>query len=398
MTTKNENVPPIKTSEGGDGRESPPPLAPASTTSNVSDTESLFTPHKPIKTPQEREEKARLFVESVGLNWIGLDPTQRTRAMKIQSGDFTWSPTRGPAPPNSRYVATFSEEWEKFVAGLPEPHKTKLSDTFSNVFFDEEAVHNYMGMRQQLSGICGSHACVLHQHYVESFRAPPLQEKNHKMLDISSFILNNLSTEKQKLYIEKGTIGMNAHFLLKQFTQTKDHHFRQVVPSALEDDTEDTEEKHYSDAKCILNWFKTCGPALVSALKVGREFMNGNASGNHVLEGAIDLELYEEFVAGLEGDKDDNWHAMVMIGAYKCQDEADADKDKYWFVLQNTHKDAYFKLVDSVHLASCGAKVFFAGPGTDMSLKPAAVVTEGEYIESSVDLDECCGCELEGQN
>jgi len=34
-------------------------------------------------------------------------------------------------------------------------------------------------------------------------------------------------------------------------------------------------------------------------------------------------------------------HSMVLIGAYH-----DSEYDRFWFVLQNSHIDGYFKLVD----------------------------------------------------
>lgn len=144
----------------------------------------------------------------------------------------------------------------------------------------------------------------------------------------------------------------------------------------------DCEGKHRADAQFLHEIFGKRGPGLVSQFKIGREFLEDDP----ILEGPLDQDLYKEVVAGLEDRKEHNLHAMVMIGAYR-----DADEDRYWFVLQNTHKNAYFKLVDSVHLASCGATVYFPNPKTDMSLKGDIIVTEGDGGGICGDLDRCGG-------
>eukprot|EP00980_Cylindrotheca_fusiformis_P010729 scaffold2410_cov116-Cylindrotheca_fusiformis.AAC.1 len=188
--------------------QSPPSVAPLSiqsSSSSVSETDPssfVSTPRdKPVMTPELQEEKAKDFIHGLGLQWSECNQKQQIRAMKIQSPDFTWSPTRGDAPPNRLYVTTFKEEWIKFIAHLPEPHKTAFS-TFEHVFFDENAITNFMAIRRQLSGICSAHASVLVQHYIESCRRVS-QEANHEMLDISWFIRNDLPKEKQKRYIQE---------------------------------------------------------------------------------------------------------------------------------------------------------------------------------------------------
>ena len=96
----------------------------------------------------------------------------------------------------------------------------------------------------------------------------------------------------------------------------------------------------------------------------------------------MDEEDYNKIVESRDGKP--HLHAMVLIGAYH-----QADQDRYWFLLQNTHKNAYFKLVDGEYLASCCASLAFPIPGTDMSLKEDYNTVDGEYSEAAFDLDEC---------
>jgi hypothetical protein len=237
MTTKNKKELHVKTGKEvspSDDNRSPPSLADSSipsssSSSSSSEVDPPVTPRdQPTMTPEQREEKAKEFLLGLGLQWSDLNPKQQVRAQKIQSLDFTWSPTKGDAPPHSRYTTTFEIEWTKFVDALPEPHKTAFS-SFDNVFFDDEALTNYMAIRRQLSGICSAHASVLYQHYIESCRRE-IHDENHKMLDISSFIRNNRSQDIQKRYIEKGTIGLSSLELTTHFTGTNDWEYGQKNP------------------------------------------------------------------------------------------------------------------------------------------------------------------------
>jgi hypothetical protein len=198
MTTKTKKNLHVKTANEhspSGGNLSPPSLTALSSLS--SEFDPPVTPRdQVIMTPQAREQKAEAFVVELGLQWSDLTEKQQVRAMKIQSPDFTWSPTKDDAPPSSRYTTTFMAEWTKFVDDLPEPHKSAFSD-FDNVFFDDEAATNYMAIRRQLSGICSAHSSVLYQHYIESCRRGS-KNQNHKMLDVSSFIRNDLPKVTQK--------------------------------------------------------------------------------------------------------------------------------------------------------------------------------------------------------
>jgi len=78
---------------------------------------------------------------------------------------------------------------------------------------------------------------------------------------------------------------------------------------------------------------------------------------------------------------------MVLIGAYH-----DSKDDRYWFVLQNTHRDGLFELVDGEHLAPSDAKIIFACKDVDMSLKGNHEVSGGEYIETETELAEIEEC------
>lgn len=355
--------------------ESPPSLAQlhnSSSSSSVSEVDLPFlTPRKQkVMTKEDREEKAKAFVREIGLNWSDLSSDQRIRARKIQSPDFTWSPTKGDAPENERYTTTFKYEWERFVGGLPEMHRRALS-TFEHVFFDEAAITDYMAIRLQLSGICSAHASVLGQHYIESCRRSP-QKEDHTMLDISSFIRNQLPPDIQKRYILEGVTGLNSFQLLQRFTDTEEHDFPMVKPCRKSV----SEKKHRRGIETLFNDYTECKePGLVGSFKVGAEFAD-----NAILEGTLDEQKYQQIVNEREKA---NVHAMILLGAYR------SDDGRYWFVLQNTHKHRYFKLVDGEYLASCDATVYFAGKDIDMSLKGEPGVVIGEYFETAFDVEEC---------
>ena len=110
---------------------------------------------------------------------------------------------------------------------------------------------------------------------------------------------------------------------------------------------------------------------------------------------AVQLKVSVLFGGGVsgfveEGQKDEGearLHAMVLIGAYHDKDKE--YNDRYWFLLQNTHQNSYFKLVDGEYLASCDATVYFAGPKVDMSLENNFNVVVGEYSEVEYELEEC---------
>eukprot|EP00980_Cylindrotheca_fusiformis_P000946 scaffold251_cov88-Cylindrotheca_fusiformis.AAC.5 len=110
---------------------------------------------------------------------------------------------------------------------------------------------------------------------------------------------------------------------------------------------------------------------------VGGEFYKKS-----ILEGTLDEEGYEKIVKEREGKP--NLHAMVLLGAYLSPDDG-----RYWFLLQNTHQNAYFKLIDGEYLASCNPTVYFAFKEIDMSLKGTYEVVTGEYIETAVEHEEC---------
>jgi len=107
-----------------------------------------------------------------------------------------------------RPVTTFKDEWNKFLAKTDQPSLKEALSSLQNVFFDEEAVTNYISIRLQLSDLCSAHASATFQHYVESCRrSKNVKEKNHKKVDISSFILD-LEIESRKQHIERGSTGL----------------------------------------------------------------------------------------------------------------------------------------------------------------------------------------------
>lgn len=161
-------------------------IAPSDST--VSEKYLPVTPrNQPIMTPEEREKKAKEFVLAVGLKWESINEEQRIRAMRIQSPDFTFSPTQGgEAPPSKRYTTTFRKEWTDFLNSIKNTELQHAFSNFDNVFFNEDDIEKYMVIRRQRSGVCSSHSSVTFQHYVKSCRSTS-GEKNHKMIDISTY-------------------------------------------------------------------------------------------------------------------------------------------------------------------------------------------------------------------
>ena len=187
---------------------------------------------------------------------------------------------------------------------------------------------------------------------------------------------------------------MGSQELLQIFTGTQLFHYTVIHPCTKKSQR----EWHRIDIETIYDHFvKFKEPGLVSCFKVGAEF-----SQNSVLEGTLNEIEYKKIV---DAKGKANIHSMVLIGAYKdkypADDNVDAgvwsraftwsskkedDNDRYWFLLQNTHADQYFKLVTGEYLASCKASISFARAphGRDMSLKETFNVVDGEYSEAAV--------------
>jgi len=236
-----------------------------------------------------------------------------------------------------------------------------------------------MVIRCQLSGICCAHASATYQHYIISHRSR-LEETSPKMLDISYFIRENLPPEKQKQFILHGVISGGSFDLLKLFTNTKDDDYF-TISLAKPLDSKFTSKFIYE------SFVKTKEPFLVCCFKV-----DGHFSKRTVLEGTLDKDSYNEILEKRGGKA--QLHAMIMIGAYHSHDDG-----RYWFVLQNSHKDDYFKLVDGEYLASCSATIRWADESADMSLKGSYDTVVGEYVEAAFDMEECYPTDpAEGQN
>lgn len=83
--------------------------------------------------------------------------TESTSKEIQEPPDFTWSSAKANAPPSRQYTTSFTEEWKRFIAELPEPHKTMFSlENFENVFFEKDAMKKFMAIRRQLCGNCSS--------------------------------------------------------------------------------------------------------------------------------------------------------------------------------------------------------------------------------------------------
>lgn len=370
----------VVTSNNGGDNASPPSLAPLTISGSSSSTSETnypcWTPrNQPIMTVDQREDNAKEYVDSLGLDWSLLSTSQQVRAKKIQSPDFTWSPSRGD-PPNTRYTTNFQKEWNHFVEALSVDELRGAFSTCDHVFFNEEMISKSMAIRRQLSGSCCMHAAVLFQHYVQTCRRGPHKE-HHRMLDASSFIRMGLPENCQRSYIEKGVIhGQTAKALIKRITGTDDcdYYPRSIYPKLISPDI------HREDTKSLYTAFRRLEePGLVCGFMVDTKFTK-----NTVLEGCLDRDDYDSTVKKRNGKA--YLHAMVLVGAYHSISD-----DRYWFLLQNTHKDQYFKLMDGEYLASCMPTIWFAHKHADMSLVGDLAVVEGEYSETAsfMEMEEC---------
>jgi len=194
------------------------------------------------------------------------------------------------------------------------------------------------------------------------------------MLDVSSFIRNNCSIEVQKQYVEKGTIGTGSFTLTQMFTGTEEHQYRQFSPCLKSQ----SERGHRNDIERLYEHYQeTQEPGLVYGYRVDDTIFK-----NDVLEGPMDMAKYQQKV--IDNNGKGSLHAMVLIGAYP-----DPEDGRFWFVLQNSHVNGYFKLVDGEHLASCRATVAFPFESTDLTLKDKYDISYGEYIETETELEEC---------
>jgi len=101
--------------------QQPSPASPHTSFSSVEDDHAGYeTPRNQIiMTVEDRQVQAEQFVTDIGLELDELDDHQRTRAKKIMSRYYTWSPTRGDTPSSRNYVGTtFEAEWKKIAGGL----------------------------------------------------------------------------------------------------------------------------------------------------------------------------------------------------------------------------------------------------------------------------------------
>ena len=119
----------------------------------------------------------------------------RERAKLLMSEDCTWSPTRGNLP--SREGTTFAIEFEKFCDSLGSDGEAWKD--CSRLFFEPDAISQYMVIRRQVSDTCCLHAAVVYQHYLQCHFS---KTYDHTMLDVASFLRNHVDKGKQKAFIE----------------------------------------------------------------------------------------------------------------------------------------------------------------------------------------------------
>ena len=370
-----------------------PQLTLSSTTSSTDTPHSAETPRTPtnqqIMSMAERERLAAEFVTELGLDWEGLTALKQYRAKRLMSEDFSWSPGHGDT---LRYTTTFKKEFDTFVEKIEAMKRDEESKEdegavkipsieFSWLFFDEEAIENYLVIRKQRSGICCLHASVLLQHYLQCLRSADQETTNHRMLDISQFIRENLEPAKKKKYIETGACGLGSEEFFKTITGLSSTH--QLLPAPICKKSLD-EYFFYCGVQNVIRLFEhSQEPALVQQFAIEANFER---------EVVHDREVDEaEFRAfGESKGKQRVLHSMVLLGVRKVETE-DPGKPKVWFLLQNFWENDYFHLVSAEYLASCTATITFAPPNVDISLNEAGnySTVDGNYAETEIAFEEC---------
>jgi hypothetical protein len=62
---------------------------------------------------------------------------------------------------------------------------------------------------------------------------------------------------------------------------------------------------------------------------------------------------------------------------------------KVWFLLQNTWKNKYFRVVSAEYMASCKATISFVHKGVSVALVEKLHVVDSWYAETNCEMEEC---------
>lgn len=300
-----------KRNVGGSGDLSPPGLALSSTTSSISPMAglSLETPKQPIQpkmTREESEKNAREFMENKGLNisYDQLDEFGKLRASRLMSTDFSWSPKQEKI--GNHGETTFREQWELFCRKFP------IWEDLSHVFFDEDALDNFLVIREQRGGICFMHAVTVYLHYLQYLRMETTRP-NHEMLDLSWYICERFPKEKLEKFLLKGGGGSSIDF----FCELTGHHKNEIMSANIVLASKSWDEDQFQqNIQMICDKFaRNKEPALVSEFAIERNF---KSSDEFSYDGELEMEVYYDYAEQCGKSSHIRvLHSMVLLGLRK---------------------------------------------------------------------------------
>ena len=335
-------------------------------------TETLDTPRSSSSSRKEDihaiRDQAKVWCEALpDTIWKELSTEQKIRATRLHISDFSWSPGK-PIDNPERYTATFCEEFERFLelATIDWMNETYVFDgkTYKALFFEKEDMKNFMVIRRERSGLCAVHASVTLQHYLDSLRN---KTENHITFDVSHYIREKMSKEKQKQFLLTGKFGVTALDFFMTITGTTLEDF-DPYSSAKANACGEAYFNKYK--RGMLDSFSTYRePALVSNFATSKSLKDPNKV---TYEGRENDFKYKDATKTTK-----RRHAMILIGMYVD------DGGMLWFLIQNTWKDRYFLEISAEYFISCEAFVRFVPPVVDISLKGDPAVVDDTYAECS---------------
>jgi hypothetical protein len=297
------------------------------------------------------------------------------------SPDFSWSPSkddRVDVVEMSRGPTTFEREFDTFCSSFSGGSAWR---NLSRVFFDKDAMEDYLAIRRQRAGICYMHAGAILQHYLQCKRTGL---KDHKMLDLSTYIRDRMSDEDVAKILVKGGGGSSVSF------------FSRITGIPIEDLCSISFGKKKSQNPVFFNnctswawdtYVELREPGLVSDFLIESAFVDER---NSVFDYEVEKAEFSSYARSKNRDVPVK-HSMVLIGAHR-----EKETGKVWFLLQNFWRDKYFRLVSAEYLASCKAKISFVADDEDVSLKGSHKTVDAMYVETDLEVEECEELEVEG--
>jgi len=269
---------------------------------------------------------------------------------------------------------TFRQEFDAFrnIKGLMGDWKNNLD----HVFFDEDALDRYLVIRRQSSrsSSCYMHSAIVFVHYVSMLRSGKTNETNHKMLDMSTYIRNDMDREEVKQYIINPR-GDHAGDFVKTITGLGRFDMQKTCIDV-------GAHCHNLSTDIVLWWLKVFGePLLITDFFLEKDFTetanNGALTQRVSFSGPINRNNLTEHTFEDGTVRKEVLHSMLMIGGYR-----DSTINRAIFLLQNWWEDKYFVEVDSEYLASTGCTISRVIENTPVVLKETFDWVDADYAEA----------------